>query len=155
MDFNQDTLWLSTNIVNTTTAANFAGASGDGEMLPMRRMASAVYALNAGKLGGLSASGFIQNVAPNLTQQTGNINILSGVATSVAAAEIQTVASATAPVLLLKGGASPGIGADLLQLQNSASVVLFQVDSAGATNSAGTTLRATATLPSPTTATSM
>ena len=48
VDFNQDTLWLSVNIGNTTTAATFAGASGDGELLPMRRMASAVYALQSG-----------------------------------------------------------------------------------------------------------
>jgi len=151
IDFNNDTLWTSINIGNTTTAASFGVASGDGEMLPFKRLTSSPYAFNAGKLGGLAAGGFIQNVAPNATQQQANINILSVAGTSVAAAEIQTVASATAPVLILKGGATPGVGADLLQLQNSAAAVLFRVDSAGvigsanvsagATNSAGTTLR--------------
>ena len=141
MDFNQDTLWLSTNIENaagaTAQCTGFASGSpasctgGDGEMLSMRRMGSSVYALNAGELGGLSSAGYIQNVAPNLSQQTANINILSGAATTVAAAQIQAVASATAPVLVVKGGATPGAGGDLLQLQNSAATVVAKFDSTG------------------------
>ncbi|HSX01946.1 MAG TPA: hypothetical protein VLI05_01385 [Candidatus Saccharimonadia bacterium] len=131
VNWNQDTLWLSVNIGNTSTAATFASAAGDGEMLPMRRLSTSVYALNAGQLGGLTASQFIQNVAPNTTQQTANINIVSGAATSVAAAEIQAVASATAPVLILKGGATPGSGADVLQLQNSSGTTLDAFDSSG------------------------
>jgi hypothetical protein len=159
VDFNQDTLWLSMNIENTAGAtalcSGFASGSpasctgGDGEMLPMRRLSSSVYALNAGKLGGLTSAGFIQNQAAS--PQTANFNLLSGAATTVAAAQIQTVGSATAPVLVLKGGATPGVGGDLLQLQSSAAAVLFRVDSTGvlgspnvstaSTNSAGTTLQ--------------
>jgi hypothetical protein len=60
IDFNQDTLYLSVNIGNTTTAATFATASGDGEMLPMRRLTANPYALNSGKLGGITAAGFLQ-----------------------------------------------------------------------------------------------
>jgi hypothetical protein len=159
VDFNQDTLWLSMNIENTAGAtalcSGFASGSpasctgGDGEMLPMRRLSSSVYAVNAGKLGGLTSAGFIQNQAAS--PQTANFNLLSGAATTVTAAQIQTVASATAPVLVLKGGATPGVGGDLLQLQSSAAAVLFRVDSAGvlgspnvstaATSSTGTTLQ--------------
>ena len=151
VDFNQDTLWLSVNIGNVGANATFATSAGDGEMVPMRRLASSVYALNAGKLGGLSSAGFIQN-ASAAQQTNANFNILSGAATTVAAAQIQTVASATAPVLILKGGATPGTGGDLLQLQSSTAAVLFRVDSTGilgsadvtaaATSSTGTTLRA-------------
>ncbi len=134
VDWAQDTLWLSLNIGDTTSAASFAAANPDGEMTPFRRLTTAVYALqlqNTHNLGGIAASGFIQNVSPAAAQQTANINILSGAATTVAAAQIQTVASATAPVLILKGGATPGAGADLLQLQNSSGTALARVDSAG------------------------
>jgi hypothetical protein len=60
VDWNQDTLWLSINVGDTSTAANFAAASGDGEMLPMKRLSSSVYALNAGQLGGLSSAQYLQ-----------------------------------------------------------------------------------------------
>ncbi len=148
VDFNQTTLWLSINIGNTTTAATFGAASGDGEMLPMKRLSAAPYALqaaNAGTLGGLSSSQFLQNVAPNAAQQTANLNIVSGAAASVAAAQIQAVASATAPVLILKGGATPGSGADLLQLQNSGGTPLARFDSSGNLRVASTIDTQTAT----------
>jgi len=53
IDLNQQVLWLSTNIAgtpNTTsvTCTPFSSCTGDGEMLPMRRIGSAVYAVNAG-----------------------------------------------------------------------------------------------------------
>jgi hypothetical protein len=60
VDWNQDTLWLSINVGNTSSAASFAAASGDGEMLPMRRLSSSVYALNAGRLGGLTSAQYLQ-----------------------------------------------------------------------------------------------
>jgi len=47
VDWNQNTLWMSVNIGNTSTAANFAAASGDGEMVPFKRLTAAPYALNA------------------------------------------------------------------------------------------------------------
>ncbi|MBP9667263.1 S-layer family protein [Candidatus Saccharibacteria bacterium] len=64
IDWNQDTLWLSVNIGNTssctiTTSFN-ADCGGDGEMVPMKRMSSSPYALNSGKLGGLTSTQFIQ-----------------------------------------------------------------------------------------------
>ncbi len=46
IDFNQSVLWLSMNVSTSTgTLATFS--SGDGEMLPMKRMSTAVYALQA------------------------------------------------------------------------------------------------------------
>ncbi len=48
IDWNQDTLWLSANIGNTNaTCTPFSSCSGDGEMVPMRRLSSVAYALNA------------------------------------------------------------------------------------------------------------
>ncbi len=60
VDFNQDTLWLSLNIGNTASPADFASAGGDGEMTPFKRLAANPYALNSGKLGGLTSSQFVQ-----------------------------------------------------------------------------------------------
>ncbi|HSX00871.1 MAG TPA: hypothetical protein VLF67_01400, partial [Candidatus Saccharimonas sp.] len=53
VDFNQDTLWLSMNVAGSphqtdSCAAAFAtNCSPDGEMVPMRRMTAAPYALHA------------------------------------------------------------------------------------------------------------
>jgi len=61
IDWNQDTLWLSMNIGDTNTSCTpFSSCSGDGEMVPMKRLSSSVYALNAGKLGGLTSTQFLQ-----------------------------------------------------------------------------------------------
>jgi parallel beta-helix repeat protein len=61
VDWNQDTLWLSINIGNTnTTCTPFTSCSGDGEMLPMKRLSSTPYSLNSGMLGGLTSAQFLQ-----------------------------------------------------------------------------------------------
>lgn len=78
VDWNQDTLWLSMNVAglaNSCTTFGTSPCAADGEMTPMKRLTAAPYALNAGRLGGITADGFIQN---GTTQQTGGFN-LSGV----------------------------------------------------------------------------
>ncbi|MFI5240582.1 MAG: hypothetical protein ACHQUB_02645, partial [Candidatus Saccharimonadia bacterium] len=60
VDFNQNTLWLSLNIGDTTSATTFAGATPDGEMLPFKRLAANPYALNTSELGGLTSSQYVQ-----------------------------------------------------------------------------------------------
>lgn len=63
VDWNQDTLWLSMNIAGASTSCTSFGLSpctADGEMLPMKRMTSTPYAMNAGQLGGKTASNFVQ-----------------------------------------------------------------------------------------------
>lgn len=61
VDWSQDTLWLSINIGNTnTTCSSFSLCSPDGEMTPMKRLSSSPYALNAGRLGGLTSNQFLQ-----------------------------------------------------------------------------------------------
>jgi hypothetical protein len=61
IDWNQDTLWLSMNVGNTNaTCTPFSSCSADGEMVPMQPLTSAPYAMNAGKLGGIASSGFVQ-----------------------------------------------------------------------------------------------
>ena len=53
VDFNIDTIFLSADIGSTSVGAS---PTYDGEMLPMKRLSSSPYALNAGKVGGLAAS---------------------------------------------------------------------------------------------------
>ena len=61
VDWNQDTLWLSINVGDTAlTCTPFSSCTPDGEMLPMKRLSSTPYALNAGRLGGLSSADFLQ-----------------------------------------------------------------------------------------------
>ncbi|HSW79873.1 MAG TPA: hypothetical protein VLG47_03790 [Candidatus Saccharimonadales bacterium] len=83
VDWNQDTLWLSMQIGNTsscTISTNFhTDCSGDGEMTPFIRLTSTPYAMNADKLDGIDSSGFVQ-LTPS-GQQSGNINV-SGTITS-------------------------------------------------------------------------
>ena len=110
VDFNQDTLWLSTN--PDTRATSIDAAGGDGEMIPMRRPRLERLWAECGEAVGLSSARFIQNASA--AQQTANFNVLSGAAPTAAAAHIQTVASATAPGLILKDGVTSGTGGDLL-----------------------------------------
>ncbi len=63
IDWNNDTLWLSINIAGsdaTCTTFGTAPCTADGEMLPMKRLTSTPYALNAGKVGGKSADQLAQ-----------------------------------------------------------------------------------------------
>lgn len=70
VDWNQDSLWLSINVGGTGTP------SWDGEMLPFRQLAASPYAMNAGQLGGLDASKFLQ-IAPSAVQvDTGTLSSL-------------------------------------------------------------------------------
>lgn len=135
VDWNQDTLWLSINVGNTnTTCTPFTACAGDGEMLPMKRLASTPYALNAGMLGGKDASGFIQNTT---TPQTANIAVQSASATSVAAV-IQGTTGQTADLLDLKtaGNATPVVavnatGAVTMQAASNSTDALVVKNQAG------------------------
>ena len=81
VDWNQDTLWLSINVAGSSGACTTFGTSpctADGEMLPMKQMTATPYALNSNQLGGIGASGFIQNTT---TPQTADFSI-SGTGTA-------------------------------------------------------------------------
>ncbi len=80
IDWNQSTLWLSMNIGNTNVSCTpFSSCGPDGEMTPMQPLTSAVYALNANELGGVTAASFGQLAnnqtwtGTNLVQPTTNI----------------------------------------------------------------------------------
>lgn len=95
VDWNQDTLWLSMNIAGASAGCstfNTAPCVADGEMLPMKRLTATPYALNAAKLGGIDASGFIHNTT---SLQTGNFNISGTGRANI----LQGVAGIEAPLL--------------------------------------------------------
>lgn len=81
VDFNQNTLWLSIQVGNTTTCTVtttfLANCGGDGEMTPYVRLTASPYALNSDKLGGLTSAGFAQ-LSPS-SQQTGSLNVSGAV----------------------------------------------------------------------------
>jgi len=67
IDWNQSVLWISVNIGNTSAAATFGAASGDGEMIPFKRLTAAPYALNADLLDGFDSTAFGDATAANQT----------------------------------------------------------------------------------------
>jgi hypothetical protein len=63
VDWNQDTLFVSMNVAGSSASCTTFGTApcaADGEMLPMKRITSTPYALNAGQLGGKTADSFVQ-----------------------------------------------------------------------------------------------
>ncbi len=78
VDWNQDTLWLSMNIAgydSACTSFDSAPCEADGEMLPMKRMTSTAYAMNAGSLSGKTADNFLQLAQGVQTDATTNSSI--------------------------------------------------------------------------------
>ncbi len=99
IDWNQSTLWLSMNIGNTnTTCTPIASCGLDGEMVPMKRLSSSPYAMNAGMLNGKTAADFIQNTT---TLQAGNLAIQSSAATNIGI-QISGAAGQTADIFQVK-----------------------------------------------------
>lgn len=104
VDWNQSTLWLSINVGNTNNACTpFANCVPDGEMVPMKRLSSTPYALNAGQLGGMTSAQFLQLAQGVQTDATTN----------------------TSSIFVNKTGSG-----NLLQLQSNSSDV-FQLSQAG------------------------
>ncbi len=104
IDWNQDTLWLSMNVAGTaSTCTTFGSGSctADGEMLPMKRLTSTPYALNAGAVGGLTSSDLIHN--QNTAQQTSSNFWISGTGRADTALQAPVVDTATAGTLTIGG----------------------------------------------------
>jgi hypothetical protein len=106
VDWNQDALFLSMNVAGSATGCTTFGTApctADGEMLPMKQVTAAPYAINAGAVGGKTADNFVQ-----LGQG------------------VQTDASTnTSSIFVNKTGTG-----NLLQLQNTATDV-FTIDQTG------------------------
>jgi len=93
IDWNQGTLWLSMNVGNTNASCTpFSSCSPDGEMVPMQPLTTAVYALNANELGGLTASSFGQLDA---NQSWTGYNIFKPAVDSTTAFQLQNQSAGT------------------------------------------------------------
>ncbi|GAC1601345.1 MAG: hypothetical protein NVS3B29_02930 [Candidatus Saccharimonadales bacterium] len=87
-------MWLSMDVAGTAVSNTPAY---DGELLPMRRLASSVYALqaeNANKLGGLTASQFLQTVPGS-----SSVNVIAPTAASTVALRVKGTTGTSANVL--------------------------------------------------------
>lgn len=133
VDFNQDTLWLSMQVGNSTsctiTTTFQANCGGDGEMTPYIRLTAAPYAMNAGLLNGLSSSSFVQ-LSPSL-QQTGNINIngsLTATSTISFGSSAQYTVDASGNVSTTGTSTVKTTNSNALSIQNSGGVALLTAD---------------------------
>ncbi len=137
VDWNQSVLWLSVNVGSTNGSCTpFSSCTPDGEMNPMKRLASSPYSLNSGRLGGLASSDFVQ-LAQGLQTDSSNSN-----------ASIAINKTGSANLITLQGGGSnvltvSNVGAVLVkpttsndsatefQVQNAAGNQILAVDTSG------------------------
>lgn len=128
IDWNQDTLWLSMNIGDTSVGCTpFGSCSGDGEMIPMKRLSAVPYAMNALQLGGKTAGDFIQN--QNAAVQSAANFWISGTARADTGVATPSIDTATATGLTIGGTNASSItigkssGATAIYLSSSSMVL--------------------------------
>ncbi len=107
VNFNWDTLWLSMDVGGTTVTNT---PTYDGEMLPMKRLGSAVYALQAASAN--TCSGCILQAPTSTAQNTINPGSSNAVGLTIQASS---------------NGANP----DLLGLNNSGGTAVAKIDRTG------------------------
>lgn len=138
ISFNQDTLWLSVQIGNSTSCTVTSGVTsfntacgGDGEMSPYIRLTAVPYALNANLLSGIAVTALGQ-LASNQTwtgtntfQPTTNISSLLIKQTSVGSptADIFNVQTANATTLMQFTGPSANASNIVLQSAGASSTI--------------------------------
>ena len=138
IDFNQDTLWVSVQIGNSTsctvtavTTSFNAACGGDGEMSPYIRLTAVPYASNAALLSGIAVTALGQLASnqtytgTNIFQPTTNISSATIKQTSVGAptADIFNVQTANATTLLQFTGPSANASNIVLQSAGAASSI--------------------------------
>ncbi|HSX08275.1 MAG TPA: hypothetical protein VLG11_05260 [Candidatus Saccharimonadales bacterium] len=138
VDFNQSVLFLSVNVGGTSSGAS---PTYDGEMLPMRQMAAAPYAFNAGLLGGLSSSQFVQ-FAPNSVQADSSTNNSIFLNKTGSSGNIIDLQKAGTDVLVLNNSGQLGVGTNAPQ--NTLSVSPTQYNT-GTASQSGTTITGSGT----------
>jgi parallel beta-helix repeat protein len=135
VDWNQDTLWLSMEV--TTNGTDTGGTpTWNGEMSPFRRLSSAVYALNAGQLGGLSSAQYVQlaqgiQTDASTTQASIAINKTAGsqnlITLQASGSDILTIGSTGNTLHKTTTNSTAAF-----QIQNASSVNLFAADTVNA-----------------------
>jgi hypothetical protein len=141
IDWNQDTLWLSMNVGNTNaTCTPFSSCSADGEMVPMQPMTSAPYAMNAGKLGGIASSGFVQLAQGLQTDaSTSNSIYINKTGGSGAILDLQSASTDVFTVGNTGDVLSKHTSTTAFQVQNASSTSFLAVDTSGGVVNIGIT----------------
>lgn len=139
VDFNQNTLWISVQVGNSTSCTVTSGVTsfntacgGDGEMSPYIRLTAVPYAANASLLDGIDSTALGQLAinqtwtGTNTFQPTANITSALIKQTSVASptADIFNVQSANATNLLQFTGSAANVSAVTLQSVGSGTLTL-------------------------------
>lgn len=135
VDWNQDTLWLSMNVAGSSASCTTYGTApctADGEMLQMKRLTATPYAMNAARVGGLTADQLIQNTT---TLQAGSNVALQSASDSSTTAYIEGRTNQTAANLVVKQGSSQTGNA--IDVQSSSGSSLFNIDATGTLNQTG------------------
>lgn len=100
VDWNSSTLWLSMNVAGSDAACSTFGTSpctGDGEMLPMKRLTATPFSLNSARLEGLSSSDFIKN--QNTSAQVATSFWIDGTGKALGGLQSPSIDSASAGTL--------------------------------------------------------
>ncbi|MES2875993.1 MAG: carbohydrate binding domain-containing protein [Patescibacteria group bacterium] len=150
VDWNQSVLWLSMNIGNTNpSCASFAACSPDGEMTPMKRLSSTPYSMNAGKLGGLTSAGFIQNTTTPQTADfsitgagtaatlTGTTSVLSPTVDTASASALSIGTSTATSVTIGQSTTATTLASANLTLGTANVATILQAAAQTTTNTAG------------------
>lgn len=153
VDWNQSVLWLSMNIGSTNAScASFASCTPDGEMTPMKRLSSTPYAMNAGKLGGLTSAGFIQNTTTAQTANftitgngsaailTGTTSVLSPVIDSASSGPLDIGTTTASSVTVGKSSGATTLASASLTVGTAATPTVIQAAAQTTTNAAGSEL---------------
>ncbi|HSX35790.1 MAG TPA: hypothetical protein VLH84_02540 [Patescibacteria group bacterium] len=155
VDFNQQTLWLSLQVGNTssctvtssTTSFNTA-CGGDGEMTPFIRLTSTPYAFNSDKLDGIDSTAFGQLASNQTWTGTNTIALANTAAFKVqnASFNVFNVDTSTDHVKILDGTATQGSldlsyndGSSSGIITASAALVLNSTTTSAITLDSGTT----------------
>jgi len=153
VDWNQNTLWLSMQIGNssscTITTTFTANCAGDGEMTPFIRLTASPYALNADKLDGLDSTAFgqlastqtwtganlisVANTAAFKVQNTSNFGVFNVNTSTNLVSIYDGTATQGNLALSYNDGSSSGI------IASSAALVLNSTTSSTVTLDSGTT----------------
>jgi hypothetical protein len=102
------------------TISNNAGTAGSAAIVISTATGGIALTTPVGQLVTITNGAFIGGaISVSSTQTTSTVGLF------------YHIANATSPVLIVKGGATPGVGADLQQWQNNAGTTVTNVDASG------------------------
>lgn len=135
IDWDSDALFLSMNVAGRAddcVTFGTAPCAADGEMLPMKQLTAAPYAINSGAVGGKTVDQLIQNTTS--LQADSNIALQSA-SDSEITAYIEGRTNQTSSNLVIKQGASQSGKA--IEVQSSSGGDYFSIDATGTLNQVG------------------